>query len=92
MGNKKNSCSKDTDVINASEIGQYHYCSVAWYLQRCGYEPVSPMLDIGAKKHMELGRIIDNTQIKLKKSRFIGIIAYLLLILGLLIFLLGVIL
>jgi len=30
-----------TDVLSASEIGQYQYCSCAWILQRCGYEPES---------------------------------------------------
>ena len=92
MGSKKHITFKDTDVINASEIGQYHYCSIAWYLQRCGYEPKSPMLDIGAKKHNELGRIIDQTQIYAKKCRVIAIVGYLTLIFGLLILVFGVIL
>jgi hypothetical protein len=58
MGNKKNMHVKDTDVISASEIGQYHFCSKAWHLQRCGYEPKSPMLEIGTKKHIELLQLL----------------------------------
>ena len=92
MGVKKQTCFKDTDVISASEIGQYHYCSIAWYLQKCGYKPKSPMLDIGIKKHLELGKVIDYTQINIKKTRTIAFIGYLLLIIGVLIFLYEVIL
>ena len=92
MGIKKQTCFKDTDVISASEIGQYHYCSIAWYLQKCGYKPKSPMLDIGIKKHLELGKVMDYTQINIKKTRTIAIIGYLLLIIGILIFLFEVIL
>lgn len=83
---------KNTDIINASEIGQYHYCSIAWYLQKCGYEPKSPMLDIGTKKHVELGRIVDHTQANIKRYRVIAIAGYLMLIIGVLIFLFEVIL
>ena len=83
---------RSTDIIRASEIGQYHYCSIAWYLQKCGYKPKSSMLDFGAKKHLELGKIMDYTQANIRKSRVIGIIGYLLLIIGFLILLFGVIL
>ena len=92
MGIRKQINFKDTDVISASEIGQYHYCSIAWYLQKCGYKPKSPMLDIGIKKHLELGKVMDYTQINIKKTRTIAFIGYLLLIIGVLIFLFEVIL
>lgn len=92
MSIKKQTYFKDTDIISASEIGQYHYCSVAWYLQKCGYEPKSPMLDIGIKKHLELGKVIDYTQANIRKTRAISIIGYLLLIIGVMIFLFEVIL
>jgi hypothetical protein len=92
MSIKKQTYFKDTDIISASEIGQYHYCSVAWYLQKCGYEPKSPMLDVGIKKHLELGKVIDYTQANIRKTRAISIIGYLLLIIGVMIFLFEVIL
>jgi len=70
---------RQSNVINASEIGQYHFCSVAWYLQRKGYKPESPMLDIGTKKHVELGIVIDHTTKNAKKSRVFALVGYLLL-------------
>ena len=83
---------KETDILSASEIGQYHFCSVAWYLQRCGYEPESPMLDIGTKKHAELGRIMDQSETKRKKGNIIGFVGYIILISAILIILFGVVL
>jgi len=89
--NNRQTIFKETDVINASEIGQYHYCPVAWYLQKCGYKPQSPLLEIGIKKHVELGKIIDDTQIKIKNSKIIAFVGYLLLILSVIILLIKVI-
>ncbi len=83
---------KGTEVLSASEIGQYVYCSVSWYLQKCGYKPRSPLLDIGAKKHKDLGEIIDHAQINIKKSRFLAVVGYSLLIITFLVFLFEVIL
>jgi hypothetical protein len=92
MGSKKNICIKNNDVINASEIGQYHYCSKAWYLQRCGYEPISPMLKSGTKKHAELGKVMDIAQTNIKRGNAFAIAGFLLLILGIMILMFGVIL
>ena len=50
------------------------------------------MLDIGTKKHMELGRIMDHAKTKIKRCRALAIAGYLLLIFGVLIFLFEVIL
>jgi hypothetical protein len=69
---------KENDVISASEIGQYHYCSMSWFLQKCGFEPKSPMLEVGARKHIQLGKTIDYTRINAKKSKFFAIVGYLL--------------
>ena len=92
MGHKRQTLIKNTDIISASEIGQYHYCSIAWYLQRCGYEPKSPLLDIGIKKHVELGKVIDYTQTNIRKSKLFAIVGYLLLIATVLIIIFEVIL
>lgn len=73
---------KDTDVIKASEIGQFCFCSISWYLQKCGYKPKSPMLDIGIKKHINLGKIIELSQKSNKKSKAFAIVGYLILIFG----------
>ena len=88
---KKNSSSK-TDVLNASEIGQYHFCSMAWYLQRQGYEPKSPLLEVGTEKHMLLGKAVDQVQSDTRRAKVLSIVGYLLLIAVILIFLFGVIL
>jgi len=92
MGHTKQTLIKTTDIISASEIGQYHYCSIAWYRQKCGYEPKSPLLDIGIKKHVELGKVIDYTQTNIRKSKLFAIVGYLLLIATVLIIIFEVIL
>lgn len=87
----KGTCFSDKEIISASEIGQYHYCSIAWYLQKCGYQPKSQRLEVGRKKHQQMGRIINYAQLNNKKSRTLANIGYFMLIIGLLIFLFGVI-
>lgn len=49
---------KRKPTIFASEIGQYHYCPVAWYLKKSGYKPSSPHLNLGMKKHNRYGEIL----------------------------------
>jgi len=92
MGNKNFEGPKETDVINASEIGQFHFCSNSWYLQKCGYEPISQKLNVGIEKHKEYGKILDNTQRNLKRYRIFAIAGYLILILTFLLILIEVIL
>ena len=92
MGSKKGENPRDSDLISASEIGQFHFCSMSWYLHKCGYKPKSPMLDTGIKKHVDLGDFIDNTQKNMRQSRFLAVIGYLLLTVAILIFLFEVIL
>jgi hypothetical protein len=90
MVQDKNKFSKK--LISASEIGQYNYCSVAWFLQRCGYEPLSKSLELGTKAHIELGDIIDYTKLKTRKSKILAFIGYILLVIGFIFFLFEVIL
>ena len=68
------------NVLRASEIGQYMYCSIAWYLQRCGYKPDSPLLDVGKKIHVDLGNTIDDIQDEMKRSRRYALLGCLFLI------------
>jgi hypothetical protein len=56
-------------VLKASEIGQFIYCPVAWYLQRQGYKVESPVLDRGLEKHVDLGEQIDSITESEKKSQ-----------------------
>ena len=83
--NKKN-------IISASEIGQYVYCSISWYLQRCGCQPDSLLLDLGKKTHINLGNEIDNINFNIKKSKRYAILGYLFLTISFIGFLYEVIL
>jgi hypothetical protein len=89
--NSKQTRFKGSNIISASEIGQYCYCSISWYLQKCGYKPESHFLDLGKERHVKLGRIIYHTQVTTKKSRFFSIVGYFLLIIAILIIIYGVI-
>ena len=66
-------------VISAFEIGQYCYCSIAWYLQKQGFKPDSELLETGQKKHDELGYLINNVERKMEKSRILALIGYIIL-------------
>ena len=90
MNYKNSSYSKDSDIISSSEIGQFNYCLIAWYLKKCGYEPKSKNIIIGKNKHIKIGKLIDKTQLNIKKYRFIAALGYLLLFFGILIFIIGV--
>ena len=83
--------SKNTNIINASEMSQFYYCSIAWYLQKCGYEPKSPMLNYGKNKHYNLGKIIDRNQRNIKISKIFAFFGYLILFVGIFIFIFGVV-
>lgn len=70
-------------VLKASEIGQFTYCSVAWYLQRQGYKPESPLLDRGLEKHIDLGDQIDSvTEVERTSQRLFFAACCLLLVAG----------
>ncbi len=92
MGHQKATSLNNSEIIRASEIGQYHYCPVAWYLQKCGYKPNSPNLEVGKKKHEELGNTIDHVNANIRRYRGLAILGYLSLIAGVLIFLFEVVL
>lgn len=79
------------DIISASEIGQYLFCNVAWFLKKCGYKPESKLLKEGEKKHIEIGKIIDYSYINTKKSIIISRVGYTLLFIALFIILTDVI-
>jgi hypothetical protein len=49
---------RSSPVISASEIGQFTYCANAWYLQRCGHEPDSPLLEVGTQLHHDHGKTL----------------------------------
>jgi len=68
------------EIISASEIGQYYFCSNAWYLQKCGYKPESVFLDVGKEKHRKIGEVIVKAEHENKKSKLLALVGYLILI------------
>lgn len=87
MGSKNQVCFSRRDVINASEIGQYLFCPMAWYLQRCGYKPKSEFLSTGKNKHVELGRIMYYAERNAMRHKVLAFAGYSLLVIAILLFL-----
>ncbi|MBN1861713.1 MAG: hypothetical protein JW840_09665 [Candidatus Thermoplasmatota archaeon] len=83
---------KKSDVLSASEIGQYTYCSVAWFLQRCGYEAESLSLETGKQVHTDLGERIDGFSRRMRSARWSALFGLLIFFIGFLLFLFEVIL
>ncbi len=81
ISNKK----EKNQIINASEISQYHYCSISWYLQKMGYKPKSEEINIGRIKHEKLGYIMDKTKIYRRNSLLLRVISYSMLFIAILI-------
>lgn len=82
MQDKKRFSSKE--VISASEIGQYHFCSMSWYLQKMGYKPVSTSLKTGIVKHNKHAKILSRSKRVNQLSIAAAITGYLILFLSLL--------
>ena len=88
----KRAVSNTSDVLSASEIGQYVFCSNAWRLRRMGYEPESPMLDQGTKAHAALGDQLDAFEVRIRASHWYITIGVFLVIIAVLLLFWGVIL
>jgi hypothetical protein len=73
---------ENSDIINASDIGQYYFCSIAWYLQKKGYKAESEDIKKGNFKHMMIGDVIDKTNQNIKKSYILKTIGFLFLIIA----------
>lgn len=84
---KESGHKKPALTLTASEIGQFHFCSVAWYLQKCGYAPeTTTFLEEGKRKHDALGFIIEKTQRKTKKANTFAMIGGMFLLLAAIVF------
>ena len=75
---KKSNLSK-LDIIKASEIGQYQFCSISWKLQKKGFIPDSHHLNKGKEIHISQGKKIDEINKLLRKSKISKTIGYILL-------------
>jgi len=80
---------RNSDIISASEIGQFKYCSAAWHLKKMGYEPASPLLEVGTKKHDDLGRILEKTEKNSQKSNIFAVLGFVFLAITVLIIVFG---
>lgn len=77
--------------IKSSELSEYIFCSVAWYLKRQGYGLEDGLLEEGHRKHIKLGETIDRISISRKISLYLGVMGiFLILIAGLLFLLEGI--
>lgn len=68
------------DVITASEISQYSYCPIAWYLERCGSKPESPGLVKGTNEHANAGRMLSAVQNQERSLKILRFVEYLALV------------
>jgi len=87
----KQAIPRTTDVLSASEISQYVFCSCAWQLRRLGYEPESPSLETGKHAHVALGEQIESLERIARISRWCAGIGILILSVTVLFFFMGVI-
>jgi len=75
----------NSDIIKASEIGQYQFCSISWKLQKNGYLPDSPLLNKGKEIHISQGKNIDKINVLLRKYKISKILGYFLLVIAIII-------
>ncbi|MGA9098440.1 MAG: hypothetical protein WB392_05865 [Methanotrichaceae archaeon] len=68
------------DVITASEISQYAYCPVAWYLERCGSMPESPSLERGTDEHIKAGKRLSQVQSQEMSLKIVRLLEYLMFV------------
>ena len=88
----KRPTSNTSDVLSASEIGQYVFCSNAWRLRRMGYKPESPFREQGTKAHVALGDQLDDFEVQIRSSHWYVVIGLVLLTIAFLLLFFGVIL
>ncbi len=87
--NKKKNQFNTSKVLTASEIGAYHYCPVAWYLKRCGFQPDSPALKEGIVHHQNVGKSIQQLPKQQHVTNILTKLALLLILISALLFILG---
>jgi len=71
-------------AISASEISQYVYCPVSWYLKRSGVRPQSPGLQRGIAEHKKAGgrlALLERREKTAGAFRWLGAVCFLLALL-----------
>jgi hypothetical protein len=72
---------RDDRLFSASELGQYTFCSVSWYLKRQGHQsPSTKKKSHGITVHDEIGK-------KMHRSQWLIRVSYLLICCGIVLFL-----
>ena len=93
LKNNENNNSKyyKYQIISASEIGQYIFCSISWKLQKKGFIPKKKYIKRGEKAHIYHGKTIGNIEKLSISLKLIILITSILLFLALLFIIFGVI-
>ena len=78
---------KIDSYIKSSELSEYLFCSVAWYLQKQGYKPDEKVFEEGYRKHIELGETIDKIDRRRKIAVLLESIGILLIFIAFILFL-----
>ena len=87
----KNSKYNKYQIISASEIGQYNFCSLSWKLQKMGYIPKKKYIKRGEETHISHGQTIGNIENLTISVKIIILITSILLFLAFLFIIFGVI-
>lgn len=80
-----------SQIISASEIGQYNFCSISWKLKKKGFIPKKEYIKRGEKAHRSQGQTIGNIENLSISLKIIILITSILLFLALLFIIFGVI-
>ena len=78
-------------IISASEIGQYNFCSISWKLQKKGFIPKKKYIKRGEEAHISQGQTIGNIEKLSISLKIIILITSILLFLAFLFIIFGVI-
>lgn len=69
----------NSNVITASEIAEYVYCPISWYLKRSGCNPDTPGMAAGLEKHVEVGErlsLIRKKETASRRFNWLGFLAF----------------
>lgn len=80
---------QEMPVIKASEISNYKYCSVAWYLSREGHGPKAVSIKSGVTAHKDMGLKIETVREIETFSRKLTFLAFLLIVISIILIFLG---
>jgi len=77
--------------ISASEIAQFHFCPMSWYLRKQGFIPASKHFRSGKLKHKQIGHLVQRSNHLKKMSIILGLTGTIFIVLSIFLFFLQVI-